>query len=138
MAPITRAEIDQIREELKALNSKWVDADSVINDMEARMQTVEKESAYTYKAVVIGNGDAPLREIGRNLVEWMKQNKDIPDLVRSHEQWFKDNKKLADTVDRQGRWIENVNWIARAILLVLIGILATNVWNIVTHPPPIP
>jgi hypothetical protein len=131
MAPTSRAEIEEIKATLSEMQNKQT-------DMDARLQIVEKESGYNYKLLVVGNGDAPLKELGRQIADWMKQNKDIPELVRSHEKWFQKNENLINTVDRQGRWIENVNWIARAILLVLIGILATNVWNIATHPPPIP
>jgi hypothetical protein len=84
-----------------------------------RLTNVEDEVKYHNKLLVVGNGDPPLKELGRDVWDWMKENKGLPETVRMH-----------------GRWMENVNKIGWAIILLLIGILVTNGYEVFFRQAP--
>jgi len=89
--------------------------------VEVRLEIVEKTVDSHQNLLIVGTGDAPLKEIGRAIGRWLEENKDLPALVRSHEKRFEKNAGIVEDVGRQGRWIENVNKIGWIIASSAIG-----------------
>ncbi len=98
MPTVTRAEIDDILRRL--------------TNVETRFERVENASEYHNKLLVVGNGDPPLKELGRDITAWLTENKSLPETVRTH-----------------ARWIENTNKFGWAIILLLLTLLGTNIYS---------